>query len=72
MTYTKAPIESNCELNRNQVRASEKGLTFCLSPCSQNKYEIWNDIKELHRRRTPAAFQNHKLKVLKLTYHKAN
>ena len=40
---------SNYELNEHQLRALEKGLTFCPTPKGPDKSEIWNDFKEFHR-----------------------
>ena len=47
---------SNTELNEHQLRALEKGLTFCPTPKGPDKSEIWNDFKEFHRRLELAQF----------------
>ena len=47
---------SNTELNEHQLRALEKGLTFCHTPRGPDKSEIWNDVKEFHRRLQLAQF----------------
>ena len=41
---------SNTTLEENQVRALEKGLTFCPTPGPPDKSQIWLDFKEFHRR----------------------
>ena len=41
---------SNVQLSEHQVRALEKGLTFCPSRGYPGKYKIWDDFKEFHRR----------------------
>ena len=41
---------SNVELTEHQLRALEKGLTFCPSPGAPDKSQIWEDFKEFHRR----------------------
>ena len=47
---------SKYELNEHQLRALEKGLTFCPTPKGPDKSEIWNDFKEFHRRLELAQF----------------
>ena len=41
---------SNTTLEANQIRALEKGLTFCPTPGPPDKSQIWLDFKEFHRR----------------------
>ena len=41
---------SNAQLSEHQVRALEKGLTFCPTPGNPDKSRIWDDFKEFHRR----------------------
>ena len=41
---------SNTSLEANQIRALEKGLTFCPTPGPPDKSQIWLDFKEFHRR----------------------
>ena len=41
---------SNTVLDKEQVKALEKGLTFCPSPGPPDKSQIWLDFKEFHRR----------------------
>ena len=41
---------SNITLDQYQIRALEKGLTFCPSPGLPDKSQIWLDFKEFHRR----------------------
>ena len=41
---------SNTALEANQIRALEKGLTFCPTPGPPDKSQIWLDFKEFHRR----------------------
>ena len=41
---------SNTSLEANQIRALEKGLTFCSTPGPPDKSQIWLDFKEIHRR----------------------
>ena len=43
---------SSINLNKEQVRALAKGLTFCLTPGPPDKSQIWLDFmyKEFHRR----------------------
>ena len=41
---------SNIALDQYQIRALEKGLTFCPSPGLPDKSQIWLDFKEFHRR----------------------
>ena len=41
---------SNIILEENQIRALEKGLTFCPTPGPPDKSQIWLDFKEFHRR----------------------
>ena len=50
---------SNIDLTETQVRALEKGLTFCPTPEPPDKSQIWLDFKEFHRR-------------LELTHHFSN
>ena len=40
----------NTNLEENQIRALEKGLTFCPTPGPPDKSQIWLDFKEFHRR----------------------
>ena len=49
----------NIDLTEPQVKALEKGLTFCPTPGPPDKAQIWLDIKEFHRR-------------LELTHHFSN
>ena len=41
---------SNITLDQYQIRALEKGLTFCPTPGPPDKSRIWLDFKEFHRR----------------------
>ena len=41
---------SNTALDERQVKALEKGLTFCPTPGPPDKSQIWLDFKEFHRR----------------------
>ena len=41
---------SNTPLDHNQIKALEKGLTFCPTPGPPDKSQIWLDFKEFHRR----------------------
>ena len=41
---------SNVHLTEHQIRALEKGLTFCPTPNAPDKSKIWEDFKEFHRR----------------------
>ena len=41
---------SNISLDQYQIRALEKGLTFCPTPGPPDKSQIWLDFKEFHRR----------------------
>ena len=41
---------SDAILQENQIRALEKGLTFCPTPEPPYKSQIWLDFKEFHRR----------------------
>ena len=41
---------SDCNLEQTQIRALEKGLTFCPTPGPPDKSQIWLDFKEFHRR----------------------
>ena len=41
---------SNVHLTEHQIRALEKGLTFCPTPNAPDKSQIWEDFKEFHRR----------------------
>ena len=41
---------SNTELTEPQLKALEKGLTFCPTPGAPDKSQIWLDFKEFHRR----------------------
>ena len=41
---------SNTILEEYQIRALEKGLTFCPTPGPPDKLQIWLDFKEFHRR----------------------
>ena len=41
---------SNTPLNQHQIKALEKGLTFCPTPGPPDKSQIWLDFKEFHRR----------------------
>ena len=40
---------SNVQLSEHQVRALEKGLTFCPTPGYPDKSRIWEDFREFHR-----------------------
>ena len=41
---------SDCNLEQTQIRALEKGLTFCPTPGPPDISQIWLDFKEFHRR----------------------
>ena len=41
---------SKVTLTEHQVTALEKGLTFCPTPGAPDKFQIWDDFKEFHRR----------------------
>ena len=41
---------SNIDITEPQVKALEKGLTFCPTPGPPDKAQIWLDFKEFHRR----------------------
>ena len=41
---------SNTDLTEHQIKALEKGLTFCPTPGPPDKSQIWLDFKEFHRR----------------------
>ena len=41
---------SKIDLTEPQVKALEKGLTFCPTPGPPDKAQIWLDFKEFHRR----------------------
>ena len=41
---------SNTTLTEHQIKALEKGLTFCPTPGKTDKSQIWLDFKESHRR----------------------
>ena len=41
---------STVHLTEHQIRALEKGLTFCPMPNAPDKSQIWEDFKEFHRR----------------------
>ena len=43
-------ILSDITLTQAQISAVEKGLTFCSTPGHPNKFQIWMDFKEFHRR----------------------
>ena len=49
---------SNTTLNQNQIKALEKGLTFCPTPGPPEKSQIWLDFKEFHRRLELVEFFN--------------
>ena len=39
---------SNIDITEPQVKALEKGLTFCPTPGPPDKSQIWLDFKEFH------------------------
>ena len=41
---------SDISLDQYQIKALEKGLTFCPTPGQPDKSQIWLDFKEFHRR----------------------
>ena len=41
---------SNTDVTEHQIKALEKGLTFCPTPGPPDKSQIWLDFKEFHRR----------------------
>ena len=41
---------SNVTLDKDQITALEKGLTFCPTPGLPDKSQIWLDFKEFYRR----------------------
>ena len=49
---------SKTPLDEFQVRALEKGLTFCPTPGPPDKSQIWLDFKEFHRRLELVVFFN--------------
>ena len=48
----------NTPLDHHQIKALEKGLTFCPTPGSPDKSQIWLDFKEFHRRLKLVEFFN--------------
>ena len=49
---------SSTTLNQNQIKALEKGLTFCPTPGPPEKLQIWLDFKEFLRRLELVEFFN--------------
>ena len=49
---------SNTTLDESQVKALEKGLTFCPTSGPPDKSQIWLDFKEFHRRLELVEFFN--------------
>ena len=49
---------SNTPLDHIRVKALEKGLTFCPTPGTPDKSQIWQDFKEFHRRLELVEFFN--------------
>ena len=56
---------SNTTLDQNQIKALEKGLTFCPTPGPPDKSQIWLDFKEFHRRLELVEFFNRDKKDIK-------